>query len=260
MRIGTLDAVLADTWDGLFGLAGELGFAGVELGVRADQAAGHRLWDPADRARLRAEADAAGVQICSICLHALGPLFSASDEAGRAAAVRILNDVVSFTRELGGSVVLCPLGAPAEQPYEAAFVGWVAGLRAAAPHAAAAGVTLAVESVGRTHTQSAERFERILAAGGSPAVGIYYDVGNAVYQGFDPAADLRRLGRKVAQVHVKEIGVTLMGTGGKVDFDAVFAALRAIGYDGYLILETGRGDDARASAIANRRFLEARLQ
>ena len=259
MKIGVLDAVLLDSWDGLLALAGELGFAGVELGVRADRAAGHPLWDEAYRRRLRSEAAAASVQIPSICLHALGPLFSAAGEAGRAAGVRTLVEIVAFCHELGGSVVLCPLGAPAEQPYDEAFLGWVAGLKAAAPSAAQAGVRLAAESVGRTHPQSAERFERILAAVDSTALGVYYDVGNAVYQGFDPGADLRRLGKQVVQIHMKEIGVALMDSGGTVDFADVFAAIRETAYDGYLILETGRGADARASALANRLFLEERI-
>ena len=86
--------------------------------------------------------------------------------------------------------------------------------------------------------------------------GVYFDVGNAHTQGFDPAADLRALGGLVSQIHTKEPDqIPLMGTG-PLDWDAIFAAIAAIGYDGWLVLETATGDDARASAVYNREFLE----
>jgi sugar phosphate isomerase/epimerase len=88
----------------------------------------------------------------------------------------------------------------------------------------------------------------------SPALGVYYDVGNADYQSFDPIAEIGRLGKHIVQIHVKEIGAE-MGEG-KLDFGAIAHAIRGVGYDGYLMLETEAGDDAAANAARNLAFVK----
>jgi sugar phosphate isomerase/epimerase len=77
--------------------------------------------------------------------------------------------------------------------------------------------------------------------GGSQALGIYLDVGNATAGGLDAPAEIRQAGDRAAMVHVKDWDpanrkVRRLGAGA-VDFDACFTALRDIGYDGYLIVE-----------------------
>ncbi|MGB9597989.1 MAG: TIM barrel protein [Candidatus Poribacteria bacterium] len=41
---------------------------------------------------------------------------------------------------------------------------------------------------------------------------------------------------------------------GRVDFKGVREAIKKIGYDGYMVLETPRGDDPKASASKNLAF------
>ena len=88
----------------------------------------------------------------------------------------------------------------------------------------------------------------------SPALGVYYDVGNADYQGFDPVAEIGHLGKHTFQLHVKEIGAE-MGQG-KLDFTVIARALRNVGYDGYMVLETEAGDDPAANAARNLAFVK----
>lgn len=256
MQIGTLDVILGVAWDTLYQAAASVGFDGVELGINALQATRNPLWQASTRASLAEAARKTGVETASLCLHSWGPL-AASPET-REDAVKVAQQAVTYAAELGAKVILVPLGAPQAMSYDEAADGWVEALKAAGASAAQAGVVLAMESVGRTHTQSAERFEKLLERTEGVGMGIYYDVGNALYQGFDPIGDMRRLGELITQVHVKQPGKYLLADG-PLHMAKLIDTLRQIGYDGYLVLETATLDDATASARANLQFLRSLL-
>lgn len=99
---------------------------------------------------------------------------------------------------------------------------------------------------------------RILDAVGSPALQVYYDIGNAtnLYR-VDPLQELRLLGRRrICQVHVKDQGY--LGEGA-VDVAGAVKVLEEIGWRGYLVLETGapsknREEDLKRNAAYLRRL------
>jgi len=256
MRIGILDVILGTSWDKLYSAASSVGFDGVELGVNASRAADSPLWQAPTRASLAEDARRTGVETASLCIHGWG-LHAATPET-REDAVKVAQEAVAFASELGAKVILVPLAAPQDMSYDEAADAWVEALKAAGPQAAEAGVVLAMESVGRTHTQSAERFERLLERTEGIGVGIYYDVGNALYQGYDPIGDIRRLGKSITQVHVKQPGKYLLADG-PLHMAKLIETLQEVGYDGYLVLETATLDDAIASARANLQFLRGVL-
>jgi L-ribulose-5-phosphate 3-epimerase len=109
----------------------------------------------------------------------------------------------------------------------------VAPLKELAPTAQRAGVILGFES-----TISAEDNLRVLERVNSPALQVFYDIGNATNMGgFDVPAEIRRLGKKrICQFHFKDKGY--LGEG-KVDVVAAVKAIREIGYEGFVVLETG---------------------
>lgn len=258
MRIGTLDVILGirAPWDGLYQAAATVGFDGVELGVNAAEAISSALWQGATRSSLAAASKQSGVETASLCIHGWG-LYAATPETHEDAR-KVALQSVEYAAELGAKVILVPLAAPTAMSYEDAADAWVAALKAVGPAAAEAGVVLAMESVGRTHTQSAERFEKLLERTEGIGVGIYYDVGNALYQGFDPIGDIRRLGEKITQVHVKQPGKYLLADG-PLHMAKLMETLQEVGYDGYLVLETATLDDAVASARSNLQFLRSVL-
>ena len=133
---------------------------------------------------------------------------------------------------------------------------WREGFRAAFARSQRCRAKVGMESVGRIG-RSADQALALIDAVGSPMLGVYYDVGNADYQSFDPIAEIRQLGKHIVQIHVKEIGAE-MGEG-KLDFPAIFAAIKSIGYDGYLVLETEPGDDPAGSAARNLGFVRSLL-
>jgi sugar phosphate isomerase/epimerase len=140
----------------------------------------------------------------------------------------------------------------------------VEALRQIAPRAEDAGIALGLENT-LTAVQNLEVIDRV----GSPMVQVYYDVGNATAYGYDVPTELRLLGNdRICEIHCKEtltledpMKPVLGGPPeGGVDFDAVAAACRDIGYDKWFILETsGREDRFTEDTQANAGFLRARF-
>ncbi len=107
----------------------------------------------------------------------------------------------------------------------------IAKLKKLAPLAAEAGIVYGVES-----WLKVDALERILDAVKSPAIQVYYDVGNMQKEGEDYAAAIRRLGKeRICEVHAKDYA-DLYGKG-STDFVKVRDALRDIGYTGWMHLE-----------------------
>ena len=59
-------------------------------------------------------------------------------------------------------------------------------------------------------------------------------------------------------MHAKDSGGTYLGEG-RLDWAAVIAAIREIGYDGWQTLETPATDDPPAAAARNLAFLRAQF-
>ena len=103
-------------------------------------------------------------------------------------------------------------------------------LKKVAPKAEKAGVTLGLES-----WLSADQHMDILHRIGSPAVKVYYDVGNSHKQGYDIYHEIRMLGKNICEFHAKDYE-NLYGKG-SIDFRRVRLAMDDIGYRGWLQME-----------------------
>jgi hexulose-6-phosphate isomerase len=254
-KIGAIDNVLtgekrAMAWDGYYPLAQSLGFEGIELGVGAeyDQT---QLWDKAGRARLLNLSQQTGVVTASICLHSYWTYsFADPDPAVRDRAGRIAREAAEIAAELGARHILLPLTYPEGIEAATAQARWIEGVGACAGAAAACGVVFDLENVGRSFGNTPQQIIAMVEAIDSPAVAVYYDPGNAVASGLDPQQGIEALGSHIGQVHVKEIGGKLLGQG-RVPWPQLIAALKKVGYEGWLVLETDPTDDPKAAAQAN---------
>jgi len=87
------------------------------------------------------------------------------------------------------------------------------------------------------------------------AVAVYYDVRNSTDNGYDVPAEIPFLKEKIRQIHFKD-GGALLGQG-KVNFRAIVPALKAIGYRGWIVLETGvpKGMSREIAAATNAGFI-----
>ncbi len=108
-------------------------------------------------------------------------------------------------------------------------------LKEIVPRAEDVGVVLGLENT-ITAAQNLEILERVE----SEWLQIYYDVGNSTGSGYDVSGELRLIGNsRLCEVHLKDWNTPLLGSDeGMVDMPAVAAALRDIGYDKWLVLET----------------------
>jgi len=103
-------------------------------------------------------------------------------------------------------------------------------LKEIAPRAEKAGVLLGLENY-----MSAEANIGIMDRVGSPAVQVYYDVGNSTDKGCDILKEIRLLGKRICEFHAKDAG-NMLGKG-RIDFKQVRAAMDDIDYRGWIQIE-----------------------
>lgn len=217
----------------------------------------------ADARALRATVEGAGLRVGGLSTALYwhhSP--TVEDAATRARAREIAVRQLDLAAELGaGAILVVPgmVGRAAGGPlarYDAAYERAAEFLAALAPAAERAGVDLAIENVWNKFLLSPLEMRRLVDEVGSARIGVYFDVGNILNIGY-PEQWLAILGHRVRRVHLKDFrreppGFVDIG-GGDVDWPAVGAALRGIGYDGPLTAEvapapTERTDLARYAA------------
>jgi sugar phosphate isomerase/epimerase len=126
-----------------------------------------------------------------------------------------------------------------------------------------------IKLVMKPHGGSSGAAEEIVAAIKAvqhPNFKIWYDAGNIIYYtGKDPVEELKPVAQHVTGFCAKDCGslkgdVMIQFGKGKVDFAAVFAALKAAGFDGPVMVECCKigttAEETTANARANLRFLE----
>lgn len=105
----------------------------------------------------------------------------------------------------------------------------IAKLKEIAPKAEQANVRLLIES-----WLPAETLMKILEKVGSPAVGVYYDVGNTFRCGYDNVKEIKLLGKNIGEFHAKDNN--LYGKG-EINFPGIRKAMDEIGYRGWIHIE-----------------------
>lgn len=258
MKFGTRDGVLRQPWEKLFDEAAKIGFDGVELDLGGNYA-DTLFWNDSGRKQLKSLAEKSGVELAAVCLGVMwGKSLANPDPAVQKEAKEIINNSVKFCRELGANFILVPITPfrDGNIPPEQSVQNWIEGLKPCAPIAEEYKVTLAVENVGGGVCPSAERQIQIIKGVNSPFVQSYYDFGNGLGLGNDPVKEIKLLGKAhIAAIHAKAPGGTYLGEG-KLDFDAVATAIKEVGYDGYVILETSATDNPTEAASRNLAYLK----
>jgi L-ribulose-5-phosphate 3-epimerase len=208
-------------------LAKKLGFDGVQvsLGVGTDKLP---LGDPALQQAFVAESKRVGLPLASVCLNILHRNILKSDPLGQ----RWVADSIPIAKNLGVEVILLPFFGKGslETSSEMDYVG--DALREIAPMAEKTGIILGLED-----TISAKDNVRIMERAKSPAVLVYYDVGNSTKGGFNVVEEIRWLGgERICEVHLKD-NPHFLGKG-TINFPAVVDALADINFTKWAPLET----------------------
>lgn len=231
IKVGMCDLSLKGGKPSDFDLAKQIGLDGLEVSVGFPD---NQLW--LRRAEVQKEyleaARKAGLAIPSVAMGVLNdvPLMSEPRAALWAA------DTIEVARNLGaGCILLAFFGKGELKEENTADMRRVTEVLAElAPRAEKAGVILGVESY-----LTAEANLKILDAVKSKYVQVYYDFFNSgVTKKHDVLKEVRLLGRdRICQVHFKE-GRYLLGGSKEIDWPAIVAALKEIGYRGWIVLET----------------------
>ncbi len=240
--IGTLDA------------AREAGLDGIELNAGRKPAERLELSEPAVLAAHKAKMKETGIVVSSIMMG----IFNSCPLATEPLAPAWLEQTIGAAAELGAGVILVAFFGKGSlldeqrQPKRADIDSVVARIKAAAPLAKKAGVTLGIEN-----TLSAQQNIEILDRIGHDAVKIYYDIFNLYGQGYDVPAEIRLLRDRIAIFHFKN-GPDYLDNG-KVKFEPAVAAIKEIGYRGWVVLETSSPSkdkvaDARRNAAHVRKL------
>ena len=232
--------------------AKQAGLEGVE--VRSGNAADELdIAKIATRERLKAQMQATGLPVCSIMMGLLNDYPLATDPRAPA----WLNQCIDAAQDLGAKTILVAFFSAGDlqsdkKIKEPEFKVAVERLKAAAPRARDAGVTLAVENM-----LSAEQNLRMLDEINHEAMSVYYDVYNlGKSMGYDAAAEIRALKGRIAQIHFKN-GPDYLDAD-KPFFERAADAIKEIGYSGWIVLETSSpSKDGVADAKRNGDYIRS---
>jgi sugar phosphate isomerase/epimerase len=233
-KIGICEWSLGKSDPSSFDLAEQIGLEGVQITL-GTVANGLNLRQPAAQQAYRDAARRTGVEIASLCLSetSAAPLFSEPK-----AAVWLL-DSIDVCRAMHQRVLLvAQFGEGELKASDTTAMGRMVDLlREVAPRAEKAGVVLGLENY-----LSAEDNLRLIEQVGSPAVQVYYDVGNSAHKGYDVPKEIRLLGKRICEFHLKDSyqedydGSRILSKA-RLDYQAIRAAIEDIGYRGWLLIE-----------------------
>lgn len=166
-----------------------------------------------------------------------------ADPASRAAGVDDLKRLVDAAVALRAEVLCGPFHQPlgvftGAGPTEAEWAALVEAHQVMADHAVGA-VRLAIEPLNRFECyalNTAVDAARLVAEVDRPGYGYLYDTFHAHIEERDPAAAIATTATAIGHVHISENDRGVPGAG-QVDFTATCGALRAMGYDDWLVVE-----------------------
>jgi sugar phosphate isomerase/epimerase len=230
------------TLAGWFRLAGQLGLDGADMSVA--HLTSHQ---PDHLKELRAQADAAGVRIVMLVTYSD---FTQPEPAARRRQLDELKANIEAAAYLDAGFLRVTAGQAHPGVARADGIEWaVEGLTAALDLAASAGVELVYENhtigYGWTYydfSQPAGIFLEIAARTKGTGLKILFDTANNLASDDDPLAVLEEVKDRVAVLHVNDIQraghfePVVVGTG-VVPLQAIFQAIRATGFDGWISIE-----------------------
>ena len=229
------------------------GFDGVEIAVE-------NVGD-IDPAFVRAQLDRHGLICTSVCACFPPSRDLRGTPAQQRAAVTYVKTLVGYAEILGAKIVMGPLysatGRAEATPPAVRRRQWRtvrAHLKTICTYAEANGKIICLEPLNRFETDFINTVEQGLAmirAVDSPALKLLLDTFHLNIEEKNPAAAIRRAGKHVGHFHAS---ASDRGTPGNdhVDWPGVAAALKAIRYDGSVVIESFTQDVAviaRAAAI-----------
>jgi sugar phosphate isomerase/epimerase len=226
-----------------------LGYQGVE--IMADVPHAYPPEMPADRiGRVRDQIAARGLAVSNInafTLFALGdtyhPTWIEDDPRLVAQRVEHTRNAIVMSAQLGAKTIsLQPGGPQGTLSREDALRRYEAGLREVLPLAQQHGITLMVEPEPGLLIQHSHECLEFLERVNHPNLKMNCDLGHFYCVEEDPAQVVRDCAAWIAHIHLEDIKENRVHQHripgeGAMDWDAIFAAIRGIAYDGWVTVE-----------------------
>jgi len=228
----------------------EWGFDGVELFLSPEE--------PASIPAVRASLDRLQLERTTCSVLPVDANLISADTATRAHGVEFLQKCVDRTADLGARLICGPLyaglGVMMGRRRTAEEWRWaVEGLQVVADHAQTRDVTLCLEPLNRFETYFLNTLEdaaRLVHDVGAPNVKIHFDTFHSNIEERHPAEALRSVAKELGHVHISENDRGIPGTGHN-DWRGILKALKEMGYDGWLTIESfAQPEPALAAAAA----------
>jgi inosose dehydratase len=177
-----------------------------------------------------------------------------------------------FVRDAGGQMLQVIDEKPKDRPVGADDYKALADmLNTLGERTRAIGVPLVYHHHMNSTGEPPAAIEAIMADSAASSVGLLFDIAHYLQGGGDPVRAIGRYGKAIKVVHLKDVrpidaapGYQWVELGrGRVDVKGCVAALKAIDFDGWAIVELDRvvdpGGSPKASAAANHDFVAKQL-
>lgn len=218
---------------------------------------------PAAAARRALEAQQMPGILCSALV--AGMSLATDDAALRAQSMAFLQAGVRATAEAGLNLLIGPFCSavgylPGRRRTDEEWKRCVDGLQELGRYSEGFNVRIAVEPLNRFETfflNTAADARRLCEEVAHPNIGVLYDTFHANIEEKNQAAAIRLLGEHIFHVHTCENDRGIPGSG-PIDWPGVIGALKEIGYDDWLVIESfGPGIKEIAAAACIWRDLAA---
>ncbi|CAJ1316575.1 sugar phosphate isomerase/epimerase family protein [Paenibacillus nuruki] len=232
-------------------IAKDAGFAGIELSLNAEGELGLDVTD-SQLSAIRETVTSEGLEISGLATGLYWEYAMTSDDpATRQQAIDICRKQLEVAAALEVDTILVIPGGVgvdfipdyAVIAYDVAYERSLEAISTLSKEAQAVGVQIGIENVWNKFLLSPLEMKTFLEEIHSDYVGSYFDVGNVVYSGY-PEHWIAILGQYIKKVHFKDYRREVGGLAGFVDllagdvnYPAVVAALRKIGYTNYVTAE-----------------------
>lgn len=170
---------------------------------------------------------------------------------------------LSLAKDLGATCITTEPGGPLEgRPWRECLALFIEMLKPVVEHAEKEEILLLVEPEPDLLIETADQYLEFAGKLSSPFLGLNFDIGHSFCVKDDPASTIRRLGQLIRHVHLEDIAATrvhqhLIPGEGVIDFAATLAALKDIGYEGWVTIElyTCHENPDHAAKIGRERVL-----
>ena len=251
MKIGIISASLPMDLRPALAKARQIGAHGVQLWVAHNELDPRNL-SASGRTELVAYMDGLGLERSALC----GDIGGFADPATVDERIAHTKEMFDLCVDLQTPILTTHIGVVPEDNDSSAYGALVDAVREVANYAAERQCCFATE----TGPESGASLAAFLNLVDSPGAKVNYDPANLCMAGYDQIGDVQALKDYIVHTHAKD-GIrdepkeVPLGKG-DVDFPAYMAALREIGYSGYLTIERECGDDPLADIIEAINFLQ----